>query len=1358
MASKFPVPSKDAIQVLRRLAYGSTSTINASTARKPLSDISNGRRLSTKASLSHRSEPRTENLSFNRPQRSPVHTVPKCLRHQSTAAATASTQAHDYEEKEILTPWQSWHEVVFKNSGTAEFEPFEFLDSMANRTWQPKKQQAVIDLGLYQTQLNYSPDRRLGSHRRAVLSCLRKNGTQAAEEKLKSIMMQFVETRIARDWTYCKLLHLHMRQHLRPDTIRRVGNDVVEAMLQQSPPRFEAISFLAVQWARDYGEDSKDLVYRRIRQYLLDFVDAHALVDEQLNEADKVLNGMRLCNIHLASEVLLPAIRSSVAAHATSEAHHFLASCYHTYGLMPSLLLWNEIARGYGMRQDWSSMDKLFAWLHREGFSRSKPIAYCQLVEIALTRHVQYNPDTRIYDYLSYIVQEAGLIPSAKLSNLIYCKFVQSQRYDLAQKWTRAQRLALPEMIGPAGTARSAHEIASVWAKVKASSHDILLTCKALAHGAIRDPFSDHFRYLAKEAISYDLIGRCQSHARLSGHDTQNWNPNAFANVFEVFHSVHAYLHTASSSTERALSGSARRLHRQEILKQLQSAREAVLLLEDISSYMTVYGPDVKIEVGDTQRASIDDSRLDLLLVRQKAVKWNSLKGVSDLISELDYAYARREARDESIDSSVLLEAINALLSEDRYFHISLLLLNLSNTSRAPKIFDEEVFTIWFTATTKLGSHRHRPFVQALWALLDLSTVTVSSRLLLHLRLRRSVLAQRERANRLALSKQQHRELEYLTDRIYARKWHQIGCPKIGLVEEPYLRAWLMRDTANNEKARSRRNAVVLPTRRLGIRRIIYQPRSILRKVRLKGTLRQKIMQRQVRQRPEPKSEDDGEIETQFARHDVVKTPSREELTVSISDADTTTPVLDTTMSMINQDTQPTAVAQSALPHLQHVRRVLVRSYLHFRGATRDSTPATEGTHLKDLSSPFSQPLNAISDPKERVPNVVAIQQESRRRLRRKAALTMRRRQDKAPRVKGPIRFCKLGAKGELEPINRPETDIKRIAILDKGVKVVRHAARPSTKHVAINHVDIKHLELPTTVTMHLPLNDPKTSSSKATRIVGLQQTTAGAARDSFDISGMQQLPEAEEADNTKSDLSGEDGTTISSLIISSAIPRRVVPTSQQKPNSNNGTPTLTIVPVTQSQLHAPSLTSESSMLPQKPEVSLQEELYKKNKAQLIEELLRLRTLLATEQPKASSPSLEAAPPEPEVNEWTFKRVRRSRRTRLQTAPEPSSERQENVDSTTDSTSTPQNRQSDESVFSSPTENIMAQMSGTFLASEEHDKHAPENDAEIEQPADLGSTNEPIVRESRTIRKLKGLRIRRSAATKCLGAKTLKTV
>ena len=630
-----------------------------------------------------------------------------------------------------------------------------------------------------------------------VGNCSTDEASQAAAARLKVTLHHHASTGLADDWQLVRSLFFSACSQLPGEITRPVRDELVETLLQHHPPRLEAVELLRKTPTED-GEQS----HHELRLYLRYFCTKHTDETLQVAEARKLFKAMQLYCVPLEAEVLRPLVQIAVERGKPEVAHDLLTTLSSEMALSLSLPMMTDIIRGYGRQLNWTRIDELVTWLHDQGISRKRPRGFAAIIRHAFNLFASYNPSTeQTYDFLTYCIQSCGTVPTARLTKDVLRLCVRRRRYDLVHRWMKDRQILFPGLVSMVVDPSAAQEIAYAWAADSTrhvSASDILATCKAVARGATRNPFSEEFRYVAAEAITNDILARC---AKLC------WAVNTPTLLdmlptpknFKSFNDLHAYaedvLSGALHGERRGWAKSSPKLHtrialiRSNLIHELSSAHEAHLLLNDFTAYLRIYGSpsfdsDVPEEHGSTEGTSEDK------MIRKFSDQWRyQSQTAAEVVHHVKSVYQDLESKGEKLKNSILFTALIGLINIERYRSVLAVLHELHRSKWAGMVFNRHILSLW--VQTAMTVSNPSALGEALWAVVDTpSSVELPARFLVLVRLAQADLLCYDGIGWRQMTQAQHDEIEYLKKRIYRRKWYQMGCPAAEDIEEKNLQEW----------------------------------------------------------------------------------------------------------------------------------------------------------------------------------------------------------------------------------------------------------------------------------------------------------------------------------------------------------------------------------------------------------------------------------------------------------------------------------------------------------------------------------------------------------------------------------------
>jgi len=639
-----------------------------------------------------------------------------------------------------------------------------------------------------------------------------RRGDAAVAAHIRQSLHAYALTGLPSDWISLRSLFFSACACLPGEVIRHIRDELVEMLLQQDPPRLEAVELLCKLSNGNAEHDRYEL-----QKYLMYYCTKHADETLQASEARKLFKGLRLCSVLPDAEFLRPIVQTAVNKGKPEIAHDLLQTLSAEMALPLSLPMVTDIIRGYGRQLNWTRIDELVTWLHDQDLSRKKPRAFAAVVRHAFNLFACYNPSTEeTYDFLTYCLQSCGMVPTLKLSNDVLSLFVRRRRYDLLHRWMKDRQTHFPGLVNPARAHATAHDIATAWA-ARSTRHisisDILATCQALARGAVRNEFSDEFRYVTKEVIEADISARCTklcwavgSAATLtklpvpknfkSFEDLDCYASEiiSYADYDKGTHVLRRMSRSTGHETQVSLLRPARHstrvsLLRSELMRQLAAARETHLLLHDFDAYLKIYGPPA-LDVGVLEQSESVAEPQEDKMISTFSEQWRyQSQTTAEILHHINAVYQDLEAKGESIRRVVFFTAFIALTNIERYRSVLALLHELYISRWSDRVFNRQILSLW--VRTAMVVSNPLALREALWAVVDSpSSIDLPARFLVLVRLAQEDLIYYHGSGWRRMTQEQHDEIEYLKKRIYRRKWYQMGCPGAEDIEEPNLREW----------------------------------------------------------------------------------------------------------------------------------------------------------------------------------------------------------------------------------------------------------------------------------------------------------------------------------------------------------------------------------------------------------------------------------------------------------------------------------------------------------------------------------------------------------------------------------------
>lgn len=578
---------------------------------------------------------------------------------------------------------------------------------------------------------------------------------------------------------FAEALHFQLKKHVREPELISAQYVALSQLLGSRPPCLEALGILV--WGFNRGSRLyKRHAQRRCTGYLQHYVKHQPVsTARQWMMGIKILDGLTFIGGSHGVNVITPVVKASIAAGRAERAYKFISFVHRRYHLRHSFRSLREIVLDRARVGDWASLDEILHDLHLQGYSRTMPRSFAALAETALSCIMQTRQEGHFYDYLTYCMHYHGLVPDSRISTLVYEHCIKTNRIDQALMWNKTLCRDWPIILDTCKSSEIAHRLAKQWARSESSCTSILLMIKALAFGATRNPFSQEFRLLAKDAICHSLARRLRRISNKAESSIFDLNPDKAASASDFVTQV-VELMRDTFSWHVSHSG---------IRRQIVSAREALFLLDDFDSYLGIYGIDFHVPKSHSpETVSMSPS----IHLRRANRAWLALPNVERILKKIESDYALKESSGETADSSILRQALDALQSQSRVVDMVAVLAKLATSARARQIFDNDVYITWLQMATKMQSKGPSTYLSILRALTRCTPELDLSDQLIIMVAKVDKWVDRYRRppySRLAINT----KTEYMTalkDKLYERKWQQKDCPDAKNIEEPSLKAW----------------------------------------------------------------------------------------------------------------------------------------------------------------------------------------------------------------------------------------------------------------------------------------------------------------------------------------------------------------------------------------------------------------------------------------------------------------------------------------------------------------------------------------------------------------------------------------
>lgn len=774
MSTKRIVPSVDALRFLRRIGASRPDTTSCH-KRHASNSVAARARTNDESANGIRSTPQ---IPSSLPDRSSEPILVKWLPRNTKHGSTEQPGIPSTVPKGILS-----HKSEPTQTQQIATETLEKANDVQNSSPQPERLTDWVKLVPL-------PSSKFSSRAASLVTIeslpekllevsVRPGGAKQFRKLYSSILVKYLTPGPGYRPLFVRALHFELKEHVKEVDLIRAQHAALETLLSLKPPAENALKMLVWGFA-SRGRQYRRHAQRRCVAYLLYYVKKYPEnPGRQRIMATKVINGLKGIGASLSTDVILPVIKGVLAAGQTEKAYKFIVHAHHRLGLRHSLNALLEIVLKRARDGDWGYIDQMLHDLHLQGFSRSMPWSFAALAETALTCIMSTRQESYFYDYLTFCMQYHGLVPTHTISAIVYEQCIKTSRADTALAWNTTLARDWPLIVGTCRSSDVAHRLAKQWARSGSSCTSILLMLKALAYSAVRNPFGQDLRLLAKDAICQDLARRLRSLPKLPGDLLPDLDPDRAVSATDFVDKV----------VEATRDVYRWRIKHVGFRKQIVSAREAMLLLDDFDTYIDVYG--IEFTVPPMINTQSYDIRPGMQL-RKANRMWLAIPDVAGLLEKVESEYAREEAEGNPADSTILRQALDALQSMYRFIDMVTLLSKLASSSRAQNIFDNDIYITWLQAVPKARSNGPETYLEITKALIFTTPNLKLSDQLIMLMAKTDLLLNRYRRPpymRLA-PKIEPKKVNALKDILYRRKWEQKGCPDAEDIEEPNLRAW----------------------------------------------------------------------------------------------------------------------------------------------------------------------------------------------------------------------------------------------------------------------------------------------------------------------------------------------------------------------------------------------------------------------------------------------------------------------------------------------------------------------------------------------------------------------------------------
>lgn len=612
-----------------------------------------------------------------------------------------------------------------------------------------------------------------------ILSERDKHGKSAAIRKAGEILKCYVDTNIAQDWILAKQLYISLCYRFTPADLRKLRNSLVRSMLQESPPRQEAVSLLV-----EKVESDRETNFRHVHSYLTEFCELHPDLGLQLVEAEKIMRTIREYPEFRTTHVLLPLVRYAVIMNDPDHARDLTARFHRTCGLSISLSVTNEIIKGYARQGNMAAIDELLADLHHQGVSRSKPYGFAALVRSVFIYLAPVRDNGRMFDFLTYSTCNHGLVPTTTLTASVARNFVATRRHDLLRRWIHMQQTRFPDTVNPVGSPLAAYEMNDAWTHMVATPYDVLATCRSLAYGTSRNPFGEEFRHMTNRFVASSLNRLSKEFVLKIGITEDSFILRPSSNTEETLEHCNRLVKFHSTRKVDVRNS----LLVETFAKKVAAAREAIFLVNHFSEYIQQHGPVLGFE----EQGMLEVKPVKRHVFAPTAKMPRNVERLMDqkLATMMLKNFEDAQSLGDRDRRNIVVDTVRYLQRAQRHRDCAILIREFWRSGHVDgAFFTHELIKSWVKMSYELRSAKL--LHEALWAAIDSDPAhIIGYRFLTLIRAAVSVVTEEIEVGRLQQYPNQLEELSYLVSRCYRRRWQQEHCSETKDIKDPWLKRW----------------------------------------------------------------------------------------------------------------------------------------------------------------------------------------------------------------------------------------------------------------------------------------------------------------------------------------------------------------------------------------------------------------------------------------------------------------------------------------------------------------------------------------------------------------------------------------
>lgn len=543
---------------------------------------------------------------------------------------------------------------------------------------------------------------------------------------------------------------------------------------EKSHSRAASILFPAEAARTDHYQPSVQIPYKAASFYLAWFCRQNPDPNTWIEEVWKVISLAQQRGILLHDRLIRSVLKSLILARQPGLAQKLVSEVRTKTKMEITFLSYGVLIRSHATEGEWPSVRRMLERLHSDGLSRTRPIGFSMLFHDVLEEYLRQKPLNQAYDYLIDATGTLGLVPTSTISTTIITTSLRQERYDLIQDWVELMRQLFPAVDVGSGSAFSAWRVAQLWKERSSSCEEIECGCQAIAHGALRDPFSPAFRGVALAAAEADLRARMSIANDLWQYPSQVNLGHSLAkmNLKDIIRFVEEYSAKHPSSNGLPLR---QREHFKDLLRQLTAVTRLNALfggdvpLQKLHNPRPSNGHHFKPFIPATEEQDPAEAALE---VRVNSSKFPDR---SELWSMLSNVYVGRQRRGQKAGHGILEYLIPRMTRTERMADALTMLESMYDSPyvHGPQgtPFTEAIFSIWLYIALELKNGN--ALSKALWALVD-SGIDLETDMLLLVRIacdRKSSNKHLPDVERIGVTE----ECRYLMSKLQQRRWIRTG-------------------------------------------------------------------------------------------------------------------------------------------------------------------------------------------------------------------------------------------------------------------------------------------------------------------------------------------------------------------------------------------------------------------------------------------------------------------------------------------------------------------------------------------------------------------------------------------------------